>query len=76
MLNIYKKQILAIAKEHGVTEDVARDMFIANVEKGAPIMGLPWYDGADGFNYESVRKEWLFMSVDERAKACVNYKLG
>jgi len=75
MLNLveYRDEILAIAMEHAQTWDVARDMFVANVEKGKPIEGQPWYKGADEVDYEALKLEWNAMSLDEQAKANVDF---
>lgn len=76
MLNQYKKEIIAIARANNVTEDVARDMFIANMEKGKLIEGLPWYNGAEDFDYNEAHVEWLALTVEERARITREYKLG
>ena len=76
MLNQYKKEIIEIARANDVSEDVARDMFVANLEKGEEIEGLPWYGGADDFDYGEAHVEWLALSTGERAQAISNYKLG
>lgn len=76
MLNQYKKEIIEIAKANDVTEDVARDMFVANLEKGKEIKDMPWYRGAEDFDYSGTSAVWLALSAAERAQAISNYKLG
>ena len=71
MVNLldYKAEIFAIAAANGVPADIGRDMFVANVEKGAPIKGQPWYRGASRADYAALRVLWQGMTVKERAEA-------
>lgn len=72
MLKEHKGDILFIASVNDVTEDVARDMFIANVEKGEPD-GTYWYDGAPWVNYNALKNEWSKLTTEEKENEAAAY---
>ena len=71
-LQDYRETILLLAEANEVTEDVGRDMFIANLEASARGEEAP-YKGAEDFDYTSVCDNWTSLSLDERNAACVAY---
>lgn len=71
MLNLmdYKKEIVAIAKANDAAWDVARDMFLANV-RNAGQDTLPYYEGADGVDWEALHAECPDIGTQEYADMC------
>ena len=67
MLKDYLWEIFAIAEEHNKDVGVGRDMLAANLDKGAPVAGQPWYAGADKLDYVTLHKQWAALSGEERA---------
>ena len=74
MLKKNRENILGIALYHDVTEDVALDMFVANIEKGVPESGQPWYEGAKKeTDYLALNKEWEALGTDGHEGAYAEY---
>jgi hypothetical protein len=75
MLNLidYKNEIIAIAKANDAAWDVARDMFLANV-RNAGQDTLPYYDGADGVDWEALHAECPDIGTQEYADMCNKFK--
>lgn len=74
MLNLidYKKEIVAIAKANNAAWDVARDMFLANV-RNAGQDTLPYYEGADGVDWEALHAECPDIGTPEYAAMCADF---
>lgn len=71
MLNLidYKNEIVAIAKANDAAWDVARDMFLANV-RNAGQDTLPYYEGADGVDWEGLHQDCPDIGTPEYADMC------
>ena len=69
MFKEYLWEIYAIAEANKVDVGVGRDMLAANIDKGAPIEGQDWYEGAPNVPYPALHKRWAVMSDAERAAA-------
>lgn len=67
MLKNYLWEIYAIAEANKVDVGVGRDMLAANIDKGAPIEGQDWYEGAPNVPYPALHEQWAVMSDAERA---------
>ena len=74
MLNLidYKQEIVAIAKANDAAWDVARDMFLANV-RNAGQDTLPYYEGADGVDWEALHAECPDIGTPEYAAMCADF---
>lgn len=74
MLNLidYKAEIVAIAKANDAAWDVARDMFLANV-RNAGQDTLPYYEGADGVDWEALHAECPDIGTPEYAAMCADF---
>lgn len=74
MLNLidYKQEIVAIAKANNAAWDVARDMFLANV-RNAGQDTLPYYEGADGVDWEALHAECPDIGTPEYAAMCADF---
>lgn len=71
-LTDYREAILRIAEANEVTEDVSRDMFVANLEAAAR-GEEPRYKGAEGFDYGALCHGWTALTDEERAAECAAY---
>lgn len=71
MLNLmdYREEIIAIAKANDVSWADARDMFLANV-RNAGQDTLPYYEGADGVDWEALHAECPDIGTQEYAEMC------
>lgn len=69
MFKEYLWEIYAIAEANKVDVGVGRDMLAANIDKGAPIEGQDWYEGAPNVPYTELHERWAVMSDAERAAA-------
>ena len=71
MLNLmdYREEIIAIAKANDVSWADARDMFLANV-RNAGQDTLPYYEGADGVDWEALHQECPDIGTQEYADMC------
>lgn len=65
MLRNHTWEIYSIAKANNADIGVARDMFVANLNKGQPIEGQDWYAGADA-DFEILGAEWNALSAEEQ----------
>lgn len=74
MLKDFRTSILAIAAKNKVEENIARDMFIANVEKGGKIKGQYWYKGADKLDYAKLKIEWDMLTKAQKAEELAAYR--
>lgn len=74
MLNLidYKQEIVAIAKANDAAWDVARDMFLANV-RNAGQDTLPYYEGADGVDWEALHQECPDIGTQDYADMCTQF---
>lgn len=61
----YTWEIYDIAKKQDKDIGVARDMFIANMENAGDET-LPYYEGAEGINFEALGQEWCAMTAQEQ----------
>lgn len=69
MFKEYLWEIYAIAEANKVDVGVGRDMLAANIDKGVPIEGQDWYEGAPNLDYPALHERWAVMSDAERAAA-------
>lgn len=65
----YDKEIIAIGRENDVDLGVAQDMFVANMNKGGPIAGQPWYGGSDELDYRILHAKWTALTLTEQTEA-------
>ena len=71
-LTDYREAILRLAEANEVTEDVARDMFVANMEAAADGQA-PRYAGAEDCDYAALGRDWAAMDDGAKAAACLAY---
>lgn len=57
-LHTYINEIADIARENDVDYGVAKDMFLANVEKGGRVQGQDWYEGAPDVDYAALQPHY------------------
>ena len=71
MLNLKNNlwEIFSVAEANKVDVGVGRDMLLANIDKGAPVEGQEWYEGAPNVPYTELQEQWAVMSDAERATA-------
>jgi len=74
-LTDYREAILRIAEANEVTEDVARDMFVANMEAVAKAEE-PRYAGAEDCDYAALGRDLAAMDDEAKAAACLAYIEG
>ena len=71
-LTDHREAILRLAEANEATEDVARDMFTANLEAAASGLA-PRYPGAEGCDYAALGTDWAAMSDEDKAAECEAY---
>ena len=67
-LKNYIWNIYEIAKANNVARDVARDMFIANME-----LGTDKYKGATNVSYRRIGLKWKALTADQKHREKVEF---
>ena len=69
----YQDTVIAMSEANNVTEDIGLEMFIANLDKGEPVEGQPWYAGAEDFDFGELSPEWNALTREEQGAAIEAY---